>query len=180
MLERGSSGLRSPSASNSSLAPLFSFVPTWKTTEKTTPIPKTISDRFCNYTQRGTPHHRCYKQAPAALRSPEDTVGGVIKPWDHILGTKNSDFCPTCQPDSFCCGRRASSPLFKKLSYTVNIIQMQRGRHLYMLSAKVSLMAFMSSPYKYKKEKYTSLLSHCYFLFLCANEGNYVQEGFHL
>lgn len=115
MLERGSSGLRSPSASDSSLAPLFSFVPTWKTTEKTTPIPKTISDRFCNYTQRGTPHHHCYKHAPAALRSPEDTVGGVIKPWDHILGTKNSDFCPTCQPDSFCCGRRASSPLFKKL-----------------------------------------------------------------
>lgn len=173
MLERGSSGLRSPSASSdSSLAPLLSFVPTWKTTEKTTPIPKTISDRFCNYTQRGTPHHRCYKQAPAALSGRSyQTLGSHFRDRFYRLFIS----VPPVSLAASAVAGELRLPSLKADLHSKYHPDAARPPSLY-AECKSIIDGFMwsvqSSPYKYKKEKYTTLLSHCYCLFLCANEGN--------
>lgn len=164
MLERGSSGLRSPSASTDSS--LFSFVPTWKTTEKTTPIPKTISDRFCNYTQRGTPYHPLLETSsccPEITRGHSgrsyQTLGSHFR--DRLYRLWKPGAVYFCQPNSFCCSRLALSRFFKKLIYRVNNIQTQpRPPSLYAECKSITdgfMSSVQSSPYKYNTKKYTGL-----------------------
>lgn len=102
-------------------------------------------------------------------------MGTVIKPWDHILGTVSIDCSFLSHLSASAVVGELRLPSLKADLHSKYHPDAARPPSLY-AECKSIIDGFMwsvqSSPYKYKKEKYTTLLSHCYCLFLCANEGN--------